>query len=137
MTTVTDTNFTYVVLSATDKTLSVIGVNPTKYPTSLVNWGTFPQIPTVYGGTNITYNGNGNSANAYKITEIGVSAFESKTAFSSTPLSPTFLPINLTRIGNKAFMGVALQGTLTIPENIVTIGEMAFYNCRLITNVVI
>jgi len=137
MTTVADTNFTYVVLSATDKTLSVIGVNPTRYPTSLVNWGTFPQIPLVYGGTNLTYNGGGNPANAYKITEIGMSAFESNTAFSSTPLSPAFLPTNLARIGNKAFAGVALQGTLTIPENIVTIGEMAFYNCRLITNVVI
>jgi hypothetical protein len=137
MTTVTDTNFTYAVLSATDKTLSVIGVNTTRYPTTLANWGTFPQIPIVYGGTNPTYNGNGTPANAYKITEIGVSAFESKTAFSSTPLSPTFLPANLTRIGNKAFAGVALQGTLTIPENIVAIGEMAFYNCLLITNVVI
>ena len=137
MTTVTDTRFTYAVLSVTDKTLSIIGVNPVTYPTSLVNWGAFPPIPLVYGGTNTTYNGNGNPANAYKIVEIGVSAFESKTAFSSTPLSPTFFPANLTRIGNKAFMGVALQGTLTVPENIASIGEMAFYNCTLITNVVI
>jgi len=109
MTTVTDTQFTYAVLSVTGKTLSIIGVNPVTYPTSLVNWGTFPPIPLVYGGTNTTYNGNGIPANAYKIVEIGVSAFESKTAFSSTPLSPTFFPANLTRIGNKAFMGVALQ----------------------------
>jgi hypothetical protein len=137
MSTFTDTNFTYAVLSDANKTLSIVGVNSTTYSVTNPNWGAFPPIPLVYGGANTTYNGNGNPANAYKITEIGTSAFESRTAFSNTPLTPTFLTSNLTRIGAKAFMAVKLVGTLTIPENIASIGTMAFYNCTLITNIVI
>ena len=137
MTTFTDTNFTYAVLSVANKTLAIVGVNPTRYPTALANWGTFPPIPLTYAGTNTTYNGAGNAANAYKITEIGASAFESKTSFSNTTLTPTFLTSNLTRIGDKAFLAVKLVGTLTIPENVVNIGTMAFYNCTLLTNIVI
>ena len=137
MTTFTDTNFTYSVLSAANKTLSIVGLNPTKYSATNLNWGTFPTIPLVYGGSNVTYNGGGNSANAYKITEIGTSAFESKTSFSNTTLTAAFLTSNLTHIGNKAFMAVKLVGTLTIPENIVNIGAMAFYNCTLVTSIVI
>jgi len=135
--TITDTNFTYTVVSDVNKTLSISGVNATRYPAALANWGAFPPIPLIYAGTNTTYNGNGNSANAYKVTQIAVSAFENKTAFSNTALTPAFLTTNLTQIGNKAFQGVKLQGTLTIPENIVNIGSMSFYNCTLITNIVI
>ena len=135
--TITDTKFTYIVVSYVNKTLSISGVNTTTYPSTLANWGAFPPIPLIYAGTNATYNGNGNSANAYKITQIAASAFENKTAFSNTALTPAFLTTNLTQIGNKAFQGVKLQGTLTIPENIVNIGSMSFYNCTLITNIVI
>ena len=137
MATFTDTNFTYAVLSDANKTLTIVGLNTATYSATNPNWGPFPTIPLVYAGPNATYNGGGNAANAYRITQIGTSAFESRTTFSNTTLTPTFLTSNLTHIGDKAFMAVKLAGTLTIPENIVTIGTMAFYNCTLITNIVI
>ena len=137
MTTITDTHFRYAVLSDQNRTLSIVGVNTTTYPNTLANLGTFPTIPLTYAGSNTTYNGAGILANAYKITAIGASAFESRTAFSNTTLTPTFLTSNLTHIGDKAFMAVKLVGTLTIPENIESIGTMAFYNCTLITEIVI
>ena len=100
MATFTDTNFTYTVLSVANKTLAIVGLNTTKFSGTNPNWGTFPPIPLVYGGTNTTYNGAGNAANAYKITEIGASAFENRTLFSNTPLTSAFLTSNLTRIGD-------------------------------------
>jgi len=137
MSTITDENFTYVLLSASDKTLSIVGVNPTKFPNTLENWGQFPTIPLVYAGNNVEYNGNGNVNNAHRITHIGVSAFENKTSFSEYVLTPNFLTTNLTHIGTKAFANVKLKGTLHIPDNIIEIGTMAFYNCVLLTNIVI
>ena len=87
MTTITDTHFRYAVLSDQNRTLSIVGVNTTTYPNTLANWGTFPPIPLTYAGSNTTYNGAGILANAYKITAIGASAFESRTAFSNTQMT--------------------------------------------------
>jgi len=131
---ITDINFAYAVLSAADKTLKITGINAAtaKYA-STVSWGAFPAIPLVYAGTNTLYNGNGTPSNAYKITEIGDYAFYNNLLFDATPLTATFLPANLTRIGQSAFSGVKLQGTLTIPQNVTTVDFQAFYNCTLIT----
>ena len=135
---ITDANFTYSVVSATDKTLAITGINVANstYSASNLVWGAFPAIPATYAGLNTGYNGNGNSANAYKIVEISAYAFDSLTAFSETTISATFLHANLKRIGERAFANVKLKGTLTIPVTIDTVGVKAFYN-TLITNIVI
>ena len=132
-----DSNFVYTVLSTADKTLAIKGLNTTTYSTSSPNWPTFPTIPSVYAGTNTLYNGNGISANAYKIVEISDYAFVDKTLFAETTLSSTFLGPNLTKIGDGAFQGVKLKGELVIPQNIMSVGFKAFYNCTLITKITI
>ena len=134
---ITDSNFVYTVLSTADKTLAIKGLNTTTYSTSSPNWPTFPTIPSVYAGTNTLYNGNGISANAYKIVEISDYAFVDKTLFAETTLSSTFLGPNLTKIGDGAFQGVKLKGELVIPQNIMSVGFKTFYNCTLITKITI
>jgi hypothetical protein len=138
MSTITDTNFTYSVISISGRTLAITGINPSNSLYSLNNasWGTFPAIPSVYAGSNATYNGNGVPANAYKVVEIGANAFDSLTAFTTTALTSVFLPANLKRIGDRAFANVKLSGTLTIPTTLDSVGFQAFYN-TLITDIVI
>ena len=138
MSTFTDANFTYSVVSVPNKTLAIIGLNPSNgiYSASNASWGAFPAIPDVYAGSNSTYNGAGVPANAFKVVEIGANAFDSLTAFSATTLTSAFLPANLRRIGERAFAGVKLQGSLTIPETLQSVGFQAFHN-TLITDIVI
>jgi len=128
----TDNNFAYKVLvnTSTEKTASITGVNTATYTNAATSWGTFPSIPAVYSGSNTTYTG-------FKVVDIAAFAFQNKTKFSTTALTPTFLHSNLKSIGEKAFSGLALSGTLYIPDNIELIGTMAFYNCTLINNIII
>jgi hypothetical protein len=133
---ITDANFTYAVVSAVDRTLAITGINPANAIYGNANWGTFPAIPSTYGGSNTAYNGNGVPVNAFKVVEIGANAFESLTAFSQTTLTAAFLPANLKRIGERAFAGVKLSGTLTVPATVDSVGVQAFYN-TLITGIVI
>jgi surface protein len=138
MSTFTDANFTYSVVSVPNKTLAIIGINPSNgtYSASNASWGALPAIPAVYAGSNVTYNGAGVPANAFKVVEIGANAFDSLTSFSATTLTPAFLPANLRRIGERAFAGVKLQGSLTIPETLDSVGFQAFHS-TLITDIVI
>ena len=138
MTTITDANFTYVVVSAADRTLAITGINPANatYSASNANWDTFPGIPSTYGGSNTGYNGNGVPANAFKIVEIAANAFDSLAAFADTTVTAAFLPANLKRIRERAFAGVKLKGTLTIPVTMEAVGVQAFHS-TLITNIVI
>ena len=136
MTTITDANFTYLVVSVAERTLAITGINPANSIYGNVVWGTFPGIPSTYGGSNTGYNGNGVPANAFKVVEIAANAFDSLAAFSQTTLTSAFLPANLKRIGERAFAGVKLSGTLTVPATIDSVGVQAFYN-TLITGIVI
>ena len=136
MTTITDANFTYLVVSVAERTLAITGINPANSIYGNVVWGTFPGIPSTYGGSNTGYNGNGVPANAFKVVEIAANAFDSLVAFSQTTLTSAFLPANLKRIGERAFAGVKLSGTLTVPATIDSVGVQAFYN-TLITGIVI
>ena len=138
MSAITDDHFTYSVVSIADKKLAITGLNPANptYSSSNANMGLFPAITSTYTGSNPAYNGNGNSANAFKIVEIIAFAFDSKTAFAETTLSSTFFPANLKVIGESAFSNVKLKGTLTIPATIESVGVKAFYN-TLITDIVI
>ena len=56
------------------------------------------------------------------IRDIPDSAFE-----GCTSLCDVYMP-GLTHIGNRAFYGCASLSTLTIPENVVSLGTNAFYN---------
>ncbi len=136
MTTITDANFTYLVVSVAERTLAITGINPANSIYGNADWGTFPAIPSTYGGSNTGYNGNGVPANAFKVVEIAANAFDSLAAFSQTTLTSAFLPANLKRIGERAFAGVKLSGTLTVPATIDSVGVQAFYN-TLITGIVI
>ncbi len=136
MNTITDANFTYLVVSVAERTLAITGINPANSIYGNVVWGTFPGIPSTYGGSNTGYNGNGVPANAFKVVEIAANAFDSLAAFSQTTLTSAFLPANLKRIGERAFAGVKLSGTLTVPATIDSVGVQAFYN-TLITGIVI
>ena len=136
MSAIADVNFVFSVVSATDRTLALAGINPANAAYSLSNWGAFPAIPLVYAGSNIAYNGNGTAANAFKVVEISEFAFDSLTAFAETTITPTFLPANLKRIGERAFAGVKLKGSLTIPATLESVGFQAFHN-TLITDIVI
>ena len=135
---ITDANFTYAVVSAADRTLAITGINPANatYSASNANWGTFPAIASVYAGSNTAYNGNGVPANAFKVVEIGANAFDSLTAFADTTVTATFLPANLNRIGERAFAGVKLSGTLTVPATMEAVGFQAFHS-TLITDIII
>ena len=58
-------------------------------------------------------------------------------AFQGTSISGTlYLPSSLKTIGVSAFQGLKLTGTLTIPDSVVTISNEAFYNNK-ITNLII
>lgn len=58
-------------------------------------------------------------------------------AFQGTGISGTlYLPSSLKTIGVSAFQGLKLTGTLTIPDSVVTISNEAFYNNK-ITNLII
>jgi surface protein len=135
---ITDANFTYAVVSAADRTLAITGINPANatYSASNANWGTFPAIASVYAGSNTAYNGNGVPANAFKVVEIGANAFDSLTAFADTTVTAGFLPANLNRIGERAFAGVKLSGTLTVPATMEAVGFQAFHS-TLITDIII
>ena len=133
---ITDANFTYAVVSAADRTLAITGINPANSIYGNVNWGTFPAIPSTYGGSNTGYNGNGVPANAFKIVEIAANAFDSLAAFADTTVTAAFLPANLKRIGDRAFAGVKLRGTLTVPATMEAVGFQAFHS-TLITDIII
>ena len=136
---ITDPYFSYSVVSITDKTLAITGINPSNgaYALSNPNWGAFPSIPSVYAGSHATYNGDGTPANAFKIVEISANAFDYLiTTFAQTSITSTFLPANLKRIGTRAFANVKLSGTLTIPATIDSVGFQAFHN-TLITGIVV
>lgn len=49
-------------------------------------------------------------------------------------LTSVTLPLSITKIGDKAFMGSALT-SITIPETVTEIGEYAFANCTALTTV--
>jgi len=141
MSAITDANFTYSVVSTVGRTLAIVGINPSNatYSASNANWGAFPAIPAVYAGSNTAYNGNGVPANAFKVAEIGANAFDSLAeynAFAETTLTAAFLPANLKRIGDRAFAGIKLKGSLTIPATLDSVGFQAFHE-TLVTDIVI
>ena len=141
MSAITDANFTYSVVSTVGRTLAITGINPSNatYSASNANWGAFPAIPAVYAGSNTAYNGNGVPANAFKVAEIGANAFDSLAeynAFAETTLTAAFLPANLKRVGDRAFAGVKLKGSLTIPATLDSVGFQAFHE-TLVTDIVI
>jgi DNA-binding beta-propeller fold protein YncE len=141
MSAITDANFTYSVVSTVGRTLAIVGINPSNatYSASNANWGAFPAIPAVYAGSNTAYNGNGVPANAFKVAEIGANAFDSLAeynAFAETILTAAFLPANLKRIGDRAFAGIKLKGSLTIPATLDSVGFQAFHE-TLVTDIVI
>ena len=66
-----------------------------------------------------------------EITSIASSAFNGFTALKSITI-----PSNVTSIGDYAFYCcTSLSGKLTIPENVTKVGQNAFYNCSKITEV--
>ena len=120
-----DTNFAYALVSGSNRTLKITGVNPVKYNAGNVTWGAFPPIPALYAGTTLAYNGYGTAENAFSVVEIGDGAFSGRTEFAEGPL---VLPSTIVRIGNNAFTGVKISGCLTVPASVTHVGENAFAN---------
>jgi hypothetical protein len=118
-----DDNFAYALVSSSERTLMITGVNPAKYHAGNVNWGSIPAIPALYAGGTLAYNGYGASENAFAVVEIATGAFNGRTEFAEGPL---VLSNGLVRIGDNAFNGVKLSGRLTIPASVTHIGANAF-----------
>jgi surface protein len=128
-----DTNFAYAVVSSSNRTLKITGVNPVKYNAGNVTWGAFPAVPALYAGTTLAYNGYGTAENAFSVVEIGDGAFSGRTEFAEGPL---VLPSTIVRIGDNAFNGVKIIGRLTIPASVTHVGANAF-NGTLIDELVV
>jgi hypothetical protein len=120
-----DENFAYALVSSSDRTLKITGVNIAKYHAGNANWGSFPAIPELYAGSTPAYNGYGATENAFVVVEITSGAFNGRTEFAEGPL---VLPKTLLRIGDNAFKGVKITGRLTIPASVTSIGANAFDN---------
>lgn len=102
----------------------ILGTGPTF--TSLVFTGT--KVPSQYvqswdSLTIVTLSEN--------VTEIGSSAF------SGTSISSIVMSEGLTSIGGWSFTGTDLQGEVTIPASVKSIGESAFQELKGITSVVV
>ena len=120
-----DDNFAYALVSSSERTLQITGVNPSKYNAFNLSWGGFPEIPALYAGTTVAYNGYGTLENAFSVVEIANGAFNGRTEFAEGGL---VLPNTLVRIGDSAFNGVKITGRLTIPASVTTVGASAFAN---------
>jgi hypothetical protein len=120
-----DENFAYALVSSSDRTLKITGVNVAKYHAGNANWGSFPAIPELYAGGTPAYNGYGAPENAFVVVEIANGAFNGRTEFAEGPL---VLPKSLLHIGDNAFKSVKITGRLTIPASVTSIGANAFDN---------
>ena len=120
-----DDNFAYALVSSSERTLQITGVNPAKYNAGNANWGSIPAIPALYAGGTLAHNGYGAAENAFAVVEIANGAFNGRTEFAEGPL---VLPNSLVRIGDNAFNGVKLSGRLTIPASVTYVGANAFAN---------
>lgn len=67
----------------------------------------------------------------YPVTSIGSNAFASV----YQPVKKIILPENLKNIGDGAFWGLPITGTLDLPQNLKYIGNSAFYGCAYLTDV--
>jgi hypothetical protein len=128
-----DDNFAYALVSSSERTLRITGVNPSKYNAGNFNWGAIPEIPALYTGPTLAYNGYGAFENAFSVVEIASGAFNGRTEFTEGPL---VLPKSLVIIGANAFNGVKITGRLTIPASVTSIGANAF-NGTLIDELVV
>jgi surface protein len=128
-----DDNFAYALVSSSERTLRITGVNPSKYHAGNLNWGAIPEIPALYTGPTLAYNGYGAFENAFSVVEIASGAFNGRTEFAEGPL---VLPKSLVIIGANAFNGVKITGRLTIPASVTSIGANAF-NGTLIDELVV
>ena len=118
-----DNNFAYALVSSSNRTLKIIGVNAANYSVANANWGPFPAIPALYAGPTLAYNGYGTAENAFSVVEIADGAFNGRTEFAEGGL---VLPDTIQRIGENAFNGVKISGRLTIPASVTHVGANAF-----------
>ena len=128
-----DDNFAYALVSSSERTLKITGVNPSKYHAGNLSWGAIPEVPALYTGPTLAYNGYGAFENAFSVVEIASGAFSGRTEFAEGPL---VLPKSLVIIGANAFNGVKITGRLTIPASVTSIGDNAF-NGTLIDELVV
>ena len=128
-----DDNFAYALVSSSERTLKITGVNPSKYHAGNLSWGAIPEVPALYTGPTLAYNGYGAFENAFSVVEIASGAFSGRTEFAEGQL---VLPKSLVIIGANAFNGVKITGRLTIPASVTSIGDNAF-NGTLIDELVV
>ncbi len=69
-----------------------------------------------------------NNSVTYQVTAIGDSAFYA-TEYLRSQLKQIILPVSLKQIGNNAFDSFNSLTSLTIPDNVLRIGENAFCGC--------
>ena len=117
--------------------------------------GNYPNSYNEYSGdvfipATVTY-----SSKTYKVTAIGLNAFNDCTGLTSieipsgvttigesafircTRLTSVTIPNSVTTIGSFAFQGCTRLTSVTIPNSVTTIGDGAFYKCTGLTSVTI
>lgn len=102
-------DYEYTVISEADKTIRLEKYNLYDSATNLV-------IPSTIDG--------------YTVTEIGPSAFESRTQFKNI-----IIPETVTKIGERAFYQCAGITKIIIPESVIEISANAFYGCTKLEKV--
>ena len=105
---------------------------------NFINNGTELQVTNRGGSFDSSYKGKvvipgkiNYGRKSYKVTSIG------DNAFWSCPITSVTIPNNVTSIGVGAFRNCFVLTSVTIPKSVTSIGEGAFEDCACLTSVVI
>jgi len=116
-------NLSFKVLTvATDTDPGTVSVEPSSSSSSVSFEGALTIPSVIYTKRSFS------SSNRYSVTTIPAGAFKDKGAgITDLLFTPDYsYSYQLTTIGNKAFEGAALTGTIQLPRTITSIGENAF-----------
>ena len=96
--------------------------------------GTNLVIPSEYNNLPVTAIGEAAFYNDYYLLPVG--GWEDlEYRYNSVPITSVIIPDSVTTIGDMAFFDCSLLTTVTLSNSVKTIGSAAFYGCSALTNI--